>query len=385
MKLRHLKSGSNFKMKVKIEMETTMVELRLLKSEFEYAQAIQLADRVFRDEDHISMGEAFPLVFSPELNQSYGVFINNELVSFIGLVPSVIHLDAAEIQAYSIGAVCTHPGYRKKGFASMLLDKVFTHVQRADASILFVSGSLPIYIKAGCSFYGKLNKYEINKGDLQVRGDFLIRELSPFDWFYLRKLGQSRPVYFEQSINDFSILNKAAGFASILKMEHKILAAESENELKGFIVFGVPNSSSKSGEQPARVIEWGGEPEAVKAILAQAFEKGISSLKFSIPAYEKELNRLLDTIEKTAAPFPGTSKIMDLDLLLKQIQPFLHGKIKIINHDMRSKELIFNQKSVVLDNVSLEKLILQGDPNLDAYLNDIFPIPLPFPEGLNYV
>jgi len=366
-------------------LESKMIEVRLLKSECEYTDAIRLADRVFRDKEHRSMGEAFPQVFSPQLNQSYGVFINNELVSFIGLVPSVIHLGAAEIQAYSIGAVCTHPDHRKKGFASILLEKVFTHVQRASASILFVSGILPMYIKAGCSFYGKLNKYEISRGDIQVTEGCVVRELSPFDWFHLRKLGQSRPVYFEQSINDFSVLNKAAGFASILKMDHKILVAESENELKGFVVFGVTYSSLESGDQPARVIEWGGEPNAIKAILAQAFENGINSLKYSIPTYENELNRLLDVIEKTAAPFPGTIKIMNLDLLLKQVEPFLEGKIEIIEHDTRSKKVIFKQKSVILDNISLEKLILQGDPNLDAYLNDIFPIPLPFPEGLNYV
>lgn len=366
-------------------MESKMIEVRLLKSEFENAQAIRLADKVFRDEEHKSMGEAFPQVFSPELNQSYGVFIKNELVSYIGLVPSVIHLGDAEIQAYSIGAVCTDPDHRKKGFASMLLDRVFTHVQRADASILFVSGSLPMYIKAGCSFYGKLYKYEINKGDLLVTEGYTVRELSSFDWFYLRKLLHSRPVYFEQSIYDFSVLYKAAGFASIHKMKHKILVAESENQIKGFVVFAVPNSSLGSGDQPARVIEWGGEPQAIQTILANSFQCGIKSLKCSFPIHEKEINKLLNSLEKTDAPFPGTIKITNLDLLLKQAEPFFRGKVKIVDVDNSSKKLIYNQKSVILDNASLEKLILQGNPTLDGYLNDIFPIPLPFPEGINYV
>lgn len=366
-------------------MENKMVEIRLLKSEFEYKQAIRLADSVFRDEEHKSMGEAFPQVFSPELNQSYGVFIKNELVSYIGLVPSVIHLGDAEIQAYSIGAVCTDPDHRKKGFASMLLDRVFTHAQRADASILFVSGSLPMYIKAGCSFYGKLYKYEINKGDLLVTEGYTVRELSSFDWFYLRKLLHSRPVYFEQSIYDFSVLYKAAGFASIHKMKHKILVAESENQIKGFVVFAVPNSSLGSGDQPARVIEWGGEPQAVQTILANSFQCGIKSLKCSFPIHEKEINKLLNSLEKTDAPYPGTIKITNLDLLLKQAEPFFRGKVKIVDVDNSSKKLIYNQKSVILENASLEKLILQGNPTLDGYLNDIFPIPLPFPEGINYV
>ncbi|MEH7745696.1 GNAT family N-acetyltransferase [Neobacillus drentensis] len=361
------------------------IEVRLLNSEFEFAQAIRLADQVFRDDEHKSMGKAFPHLFSPELNQSYGVFINNELVSYIGLVPSVIHLESAEILAYSIGAVCTHPDHRKKGFASMLLDWVFTHVQRTDASLLFVSGSLPIYIKAGCSFYGKLNKYEIKKGDLLEKEGCSVRELSPFDWFHLRKLFQSRPVYFEQSIYDFSILNKAAGYASIFKMEHKILVAETEYELRGFVVLGVPNPSSSSGKQPARVIEWGGDPQAIKSILTKSFHIDITSLKCSIPVHEKELNQLLISLEKTVAPYPGTIKITNLDLFLKQVEPFLHRKIELIDLDINRKKLIFNQKSIILDNVSLEKLILQGDPNLDDYLNEIFPIPLPFSKGLNYV
>lgn len=372
-------------MGVKIGMETKMVELRLLKSEFEFEQAIRLADKAFRDEKHISMGKAFPQVFSPELNQSYGAFINDELVSYIGLVPSVIHLGDAEIQAYSIGAVCTHPNHRKKGYASMLLEKVLDHVKQADASILFVSGNLPMYLKAGCSYYGKLNKYEIKRGDLLVPKGYSVRELFPYDWFCLRKLLLSRPVYFEQSIYDFSVLNKAAGFASILKMEHKILVAESENELKGFVVLGVPNSSLGSDEQPLRVIEWGGEAQSILSILAASFQYGINALKCSFPLYEKELNNLLNSIEKTDSSYPGTIKITNLDLLLKQVEPYFSGKVQIVDVDKSSKKLIFNQESLILDNASLEKLILQGNPNLDGYLNDIFPIPLPFPEGLNYV
>ncbi|ETI67510.1 GNAT family N-acetyltransferase [Neobacillus vireti] len=362
-----------------------MVELRLLKSETEYKQAIILADKMFRDEEHSSMGRAFPQVFSPELNQSYGAFINNELVSFIGLVPSVIHLGDAEAQAYSIGAVCTHPKHRKKGYASMLLEKVFAHAQRADASLIFVSGILPMYIKAGCSFYGEVNKYEINKGDLLVKEGYSVREILPYDWFNLRKLRHSRAVYFEQSIYDFSILYQAKGFASILKMEHKILVAESENQIKGFVVLGVPNSSSGSEELPSRVIEWGGEPHAIQSVLAESFQHGISFLQYSLPLHERELNNILNFKEKTVGPFPGTIKITNLDLLLKQLEPFFSGKIEIINIDKDYKKLLYKQKSIILSNADLEKLILQGDSNLDRLLEDIFPIPLPFPEGLNYV
>lgn len=359
-----------------------MIEFRLLHYD-EFDQAIALADKTFRDGGQISMGEAFPQVFSPGLNQSYGTFINNELVSFIGLVPSVIHLESAEIQAYSIGAVCTHPNHRKKGFASILVDKVIAHVERAKASILFVSGDLPIYRKAGCTNYGERNLYEFEKGDLPIAEGYSIREWLPFDWFELRRLNETRKVYVDQSIFDFAVLHQSKGFASIHKLEHKILAAGTGNELKGFVVLGVPNSAT--AQSPARLIDWGGEAHAIHALLARSFQHGVNSLKISIPTYEVELNGLLGSFEKTVAAFPGTIKITNLNMLLNQLGPYLNGKIKIEEANQNQWKLLFQDKSLIVDNAALEKIILQGDPNLDLDLQGIFPIPLPFPEGLNYV
>ncbi|MFJ5759856.1 GNAT family N-acetyltransferase [Neobacillus sp. NPDC093182] len=360
-----------------------IAEFRLLKTEIEYKQAITLADKTFRDNEQISMGKAYPFVFSPELNQSYGAFVNGELVSFIGLVPSIVHIEEAEIQAYSIGAVCTHPNHRKNGYASTLLSKVFEHAELADASLLFVSGNLPMYMKAGCAYYGEMNKYKIQKGELSTVEGCFVRESLPHDRFRLRKLAHSRRVHFEQSILDFTILNHAEGFASNHKMRHKLLLAEAGNELKGFLILGV--SFPSSSDSPARVIEWGGDPKAIQALLAESFQYGITSIKCSFPSYEVALNRLLNNREKTVTPYPGTIKIINLELLLKQLEPFLRGKVEIEDIDENNKKLVFNQRSMTLDNASLERLILQGAPDLDCYLKDIFPIPLPFPEGLNYV
>lgn len=359
-----------------------MVEFRLLNFN-EFDQAIALADQTFRDDEHISMGAAFPQVFSPALNQSYGAFINDRLVSFIGLVPSVIHLGTAQIQAFSIGAVCTHAAHRKKGYASVLLDRVLSHAEEAHASILFVSGSLPLYSKAGCQFYGELYKYEIYKDDLPQTGEYSVREFLTEDWFSLRGLYQSREVYVDQSIYDFALLYQSKGFASTQKMEHKLLVAETKNELKGFVVLGVPRFSSHN--KTARVIEWAGNPQAIQAILAESFQCGIHSIRLSVPTYEKELNRHLPFIEKTVGHFPGTIKITNLNLLLEQLGPFLKGKIEITHVNHRKKKLLFNEKTILLENAALEKLILQGDLHLEPDLSGIFPIPLPFPEGLNYV
>ncbi|GFZ78819.1 hypothetical protein GCM10008018_25450 [Paenibacillus marchantiophytorum] len=62
-----------------------MKEIRLLQGN-EWEKAIRLSDMTFREIEQGSMGSAFPQVFSPSLHQSYGMFVEKELVAFMGLV-----------------------------------------------------------------------------------------------------------------------------------------------------------------------------------------------------------------------------------------------------------------------------------------------------------
>ncbi|WP_251552218.1 GNAT family N-acetyltransferase [Neobacillus muris] len=359
-----------------------MAEYRLLEKE-DFQQAIDLADKVFRKEGHVSMGIAFPQVFSSALHQSYGAFIDGKLVSFIGLVPSIVHIEKAEVQAYSIGAVCTEPDYRRRGFANALLEMIFEHVNRSGASVLFISGDLPIYIKQGCSYYGKMKQYVLNQGDIQVNDGYTIRELQQFDWFDLRRISQNRCIRYEQSIYELALLNESAGYASIFKNHHKVLIAEKNQEVRAFLVFGVPYDEQEKAE--SRVIEWGGEPGVIKSLVGKAFTYGIHSLIFNLPAYETELVQQLEPYEKAERLFPGTMKIINLEVLLKQLRPYLEGKVEISTVDENHKKLSYHDTSVQMKNEEVEELIYKGSKQADSYLQEIFPIPFPFPQGLNYV
>src|ERR1700724_1990061 len=90
----------------------------------EMNEAIQLADAVFRDAEQVSMAEAFPLVFSQSLGQSLGAFEQGKLVAFIGIVPAFIKVWLSRLPIYSLGAVCTHPDYRGRGYAGDLLNAI---------------------------------------------------------------------------------------------------------------------------------------------------------------------------------------------------------------------------------------------------------------------
>ncbi|WP_449540361.1 GNAT family N-acetyltransferase [Ferdinandcohnia sp. Marseille-Q9671] len=360
-----------------------MVEYRLLE-EKDFQQAIDLADKVFRKEGHVSMGIAFPQVFSSAFHQSYGAFMDGKLVSFIGLVPSVLHIEDAEVQAYSIGAVCTDLDYRKRGLANTLLQMIFEHINKSGASVLFVSGDLPLYLKQGCTFYGKMNQYTIQQGDLKKGKGYTVRELQPTDWFHMRRLSHQRPIRYEQSIYEIAQLNEAAGFASISKMKHKVLVAEENSEVKAFLVFGVPYQEQENVN--SRIIEWGGDPEAIQDLIAEAFTSGLHTLLFNLPVYEKDMAQKLDSVlEKKEQPFPGTMKIMNLDLLLQQLAPYFKEKLQVSKVDEHTIKLTSKNESVTISQSELEELIVKGDKTKDSWLDEFFPIPFPFPQGLNYV
>ncbi|MEH7380545.1 GNAT family N-acetyltransferase [Bacillus sp. JJ1533] len=358
------------------------MEYRLLQED-EFGQAIELADGVFREEGHVSMGEAFPHVFSPAFNQSYGAFEDKTLVAFIGLVPSVICSENAEIQAYSIGAVCTHPDYRKRGIGTHLLKQVFAHIQKAGASILFVSGDLPIYKKAGCTYYGEVYRYDLHPGSLESNRKYTVRELLPYDWFHIRKLSHNRPVRYEQSLFELALLRQSAGFASIFKAKQNVLVAEEDGVEKGFLVMTTP--TQEENQAFSRVIEWGGEPKAITSLLAESFRFGMDTLRVKVPWFETKLIESLDSLNKIKTAYPGTIKIMDLDILLEQLAPYFEGKITISSTDANQKQLTWKQHSITVENQMLEQMILTGEHGLDYDFSGIFPVPLPYPEGLNYV
>lgn len=360
-----------------------MIEFRLLETREEFEQAAKLADVVFKREGTTSMATAFPQVFSTSLKQSYGAFEDGRLVSFIGLVPSVLHIHNAELQVYSIGTVCTHPDYRKRGLANTLLQKIFDHIQKAEGSLLFVSGALPLYLKQGCTPYSKVNKYKLVSSSLSKSSEYTVREMNEYDWFRIRKIGNERHVRYEQSIFDLAMLKEASGYPSIFRQKNKVLVAEFNNEMKAFIVFTVPVEDTANVE--SHLMEWGGDPSAIRTLLAETFQYNIEVLNANIPSYDELINELKST-QFEQSPFPYfTVKIIDIDRLLQQLEPYFEGKVEIEKIDDSTYQ-ITNQKEIYEVSIDeLQEWLLHGTTVTNPDLERVFPIPFPSPQGLNYV
>lgn len=360
------------------------MEIRLVETN-EFEETIALSNQTFRTKEQISMGVAFPQVFSKELSQSFAAFDKEQLISFVGLVPSIIHVGPAKLNVFSIGSVCTHIDYRNQGISSAILDKVLEHAEQADTSLLLVSGDRGLYRRVHCYPFGSVNKYlidcntaNVNQWLLQYSGT--VRESLPADIFHIVNLANAKSVKYETSLSDMYQLLKSEGYASIFNMRHKVFVAEKQGKVDAFVVFGI--QAGGSSKLKSLVIETGGDSEAILAIIAEVLQKeSISQVEFSVPFHEP-LQSFLHGTSFTKRKNGGTIHIVNPNRLIQQLQPYFrekNQKVEMQSNEDESIHLIVNQQRFSINHEEFVELFFTGKEK------GMEPIPLPFTEGLHYV
>jgi GNAT superfamily N-acetyltransferase len=382
-----------------------MTEIRPVERH-EWGDAIKLADRIFRDREQTSMAEAFPYSFSGALSQSIGAFEQGRLVSFTGLVPAVMQVGPARLHAFLLGQVCTDPAFRGKGYASQVMDAVVRHIGRSGASLMYVSGSRSLYERNGCFSFGRMHTLTLTanwaKRRLAARDSgIVIRKRTGTDWLGISSLYHAKNVRFEYSVWDIADLIQAEPLASCMKQGHDVLAAESDGELAGFLVYTVPKIGIKTTRVP-KAIEWAGDGRVVGDLLAHAIAiQGFEALQIGIPSHEEallnELKQAGDSEEKTG-PYPGTVHIANPARLLRQLEPYFRSEGYRLPEDYEVRKA--EDGSVILRSAEGEEsftaqqwieALFSPDDGMNNRLAGIFtgirglPVPLPSPHGLLYV
>ncbi|WP_052487978.1 GNAT family N-acetyltransferase [Gordoniibacillus kamchatkensis] len=292
------------------------LEIRRVRED-EMPLAIRLADSVFRDydPDKKSFARSHPQLFAPGLCQSFAAFLDGKPVSFVGLVPSVVRIGRARLRCCSIGGVCTHPDYRGKGYAGLVLQRVLDHIDRSGASLLLVSGNRSLYKRANCFEFGTFRNYSIDReraAGLAQRGvtDVAIREAEAADWFGLLEAAETRLNAFDQSLWDLALMIEAEPAGAPMKQYHKVLVAERDGVIRAFAVIGVPYRNSAT---VPRTFEWAGEASLVALLLAEALQRyNIGELMVPVAWHDAEMRELLEQagIRSAAAKNVGTIRIV---------------------------------------------------------------------------
>ena len=338
----------------------------------EIQQAIELADRTFRDADHASMGKSFPHVFSNQVQFSYGAFEDGKLVSFIGLVPFTIIVGDAALDVFSIGAVCTDEAYQKRGISTKVLREVYSFIDKAGASLLFVSGDRGLYRRNDCHYFGSMSEYTISGPLTGYDGD--VREWEKSDLFQIDRLRRETAVRYEATPSEWSALVQSGGYASILKMGQEVLVSERAGAVEAYAVIGIPaeNSAHKHGI----VTDWGGKAEDICAILSKALGmKGLDRIEISVPFHDS-LNQHLSGHRIRETGNGGTVYIVNHARLIGQVKPYLlsSGYTEETVKDLKQK----------LDLLTAEERIVHLFGSV-AEKTNVPRVPLPSTTGLWYV
>ncbi len=357
------------------------MEIRRLKKGEEQV-AYELSDSIFRNPRQKSMGAAFPSIFFPDLiHQSYGGFVDGELVAFFGLVPSIIRVGEARLNVYSIGSVCTDPNHRGQGYAAAVLDQILEDLKQTEASLLLVSGDRSLYTRVGCQHFGEVISFEIESASLGAKPNHVVRAMTPADLHAMTRLANRRSVAYEQLPQDLAMLIQAEAYASCLNRTHKVKVLEVEGELRAFLVAGLPFEGLDV--QDGLGIEWAGKSEDV-AELVQAFidEERLTHFTLPVPWHEADL---LDQFCKSRAAIDknqGTVYLINPARLIEQVQPF-YEKNEAISFSVNGENVEWAKdgERVRLSPSEFIKLVL--DPKEEG--NREWTLPFPYTAGLNYI
>ncbi|MCU6797689.1 GNAT family N-acetyltransferase [Paenibacillus sp. WQ 127069] len=377
------------------------MDIRLVKND-ELQQAVQLADDVFRKPGQSSMGTSFPFLFAPGLSHSYGAFVDGRLVSFMGLVPFVIHVGDARLNVFSMGAVCTHPDYRGQGIAGQMLDRCKQHAEEAGASLLFISGDRSLYTRVHCYPFGLTEHFTLDaEGAVRLKaaasalqaGDSPL-QLRPFqaaDAFALHAAAATREVAYEQSVTDLGRMIDAEAYASCMKLEHQTLvAAHGTGSVDSFAVIAAPGRSADS--KPPTAIEFAGPAAHVGSLLAEAVERlNLTQLKIPVSWHEQQL---LGLLQEAAVPYEtkannGTVYVVNPQRVLEQAFPVADKDLKqafaITSLEEGSYKVKAGDTSIEVNPAELVSLLFDPLSPLKPLLPGWSTIPLPHTSGLNYI
>jgi len=372
----------------------------------EFNQVIKLVNYVFRESSNgpSNMEKWFPLLFNDDnLENMRIIWQDDRPVSHLGISESEIAIYGCKTKIGSIGSVCTHPEYRKRGFASLLLEDGIKKMDKDGIDIALVSGGRNLYERAGCVEAGRVHKFRICGNDLK---SFDTQKVKVFPYREenlenIVQVYQKEAVRFFRPLEDFKRI-LTAGVA--MDREAEILTVHRADEFLGYLAIQIPGE--KKGEaRIGQVVEYSGTRGAIIDAVRCVFERyTLQELSFNVPFHDSEFIYLLNqkNVASLMENMPGVIKIISFPRLMHRLGPYIEErlgrkKIDSIKFEQQGDRasISINQEQFNTDARGLtqivlgrydkkEKEIVPKEGEIGKVLADIFPLPFIWP-GLNYV
>jgi len=361
----------------------------------EFEEMRQLIKDVFKND----LIPKVPLLY--KLNELENLRILKEdgkIVTHIGISIRDVSILGCKTKVGSIGSVCTHPDYRQRGFATMVLEDVMNKLETDEVTVMSVSGGRGLYIRAGCRYVGKRMVFAINRNDIERILPLPVDIVSYEKDKHLKEIAsfyQNEAVRFWRPLEDFEIRFVLANIMSICQ----------DDKCIGYLEFGI-SKNEDNDKMRGQIGEFAGSRVAIISAIKQLFEKyPIEELSIGIIPQDTELFLIFKNLglKPRVTSLGNTMRIINLPLLIQHFRPYIRQKLstKVADQFFVGKEngkhffQFQDEKFFVVDEGKLVEMVL-GTPDeseqsimpmgnkLGEVLKTIFPIPFVIP-GLNNV
>jgi predicted N-acetyltransferase YhbS len=315
-------------------------------------------------------------------------------VSHILTTVDEISLYGCRLKVASIGAVGTHPAYRNRGYASLILQESLQAATAAGARVLIVSGDRGLYRRNHCARVGDLLAARVRRDSLrQADVKLTARRVAADDWPVLSPLYSAEPVRFMRGADFFS---QCCCWWDCTSPE--VWRLSSEGKPVAYLCLLPP---WREEHRRVRTLgEYAGSRAAIVDALPIIFEKtNIEEINLTFSAQDEEFIYLLGRrgMPLKATTLPGTHRLLNLPGLMRDLRPYLAARLprptlRQLSFDQDGEACRFSlgQQRTEMDLSGAAKLVLgapdapQVSGDLGAALSALFPIPFPM-AGFNYV
>jgi len=364
----------------------------------EFGSVMNLVNSVFRPEKK-SMQEEYAILFNRENLENMRIILEDgKPVSHAGISERDIVICGCRSRVGSIGAVCTDPEYRNKGYSTIILKDAIRKIDRDGADFMLVSGDRNLYDRLDCMRVGKVCKWTIRKTDLGRLGPSVVqvRDFARNALQGMMKVYNREPVRYIRPVNDWNtgvecgqVMNRPCTFATIYE----------GRKFRGYVVIHLfDEGTSKIGD----VMEYAGSRKALFNAIPSIFKKfNLERLSFNIPFQDGEFIKSMreKNLNVSVIPVHGTVRIVNFTRLMQRLAPYFRRRIGRIADSLVFKEengrFIFElgRERVIIPNRRVlawwilgtpEGYMISGSGGLENLLGRVFPIPFVWP-GMNYV
>lgn len=373
------------------------MEFRSCCNKEDREKAIKLINRTFRGSRNLkeTMDKEFPLLLGENnLSNMFIAIDNGKVVGSISMYKSNILIEGINLPVASIGSVCTDENYRKRGIASKLLILSEIKCLEENIPVQIISGILPIYKEYGADKVGSIYHGELENLKSNIKYKIID--------FKEELLCEAIKLYNKESLRHYRTKDE---FKDLLKgslvpwgnNEFEFVFIEKDGILKGYLYLQIIRKEGK-----IIIREFVGDREDIVNSLGNIMEKfKLNKIEVNISYRDSILDILkLKNINLDKRTQHQSIKTIDFKNLISNLTPYFMQYMKkeqidkfTIEEEEKGYAVKYKNDVLVLeDNEQLNHLIFgdnteiinKCDGELKTLLKNIFPIPIPCIEGINY-